>query len=155
LIDDEEGFAETHRAAFELRGLTIDVAHSWADGLQLFEACAHELIIADYQLPDSDNGFKLLAAAKQHRPSTMLVLISGVLSSRVDDFLKGSRIIDAYYAKEDDLLDNLLVHVEDARGRVGRSADWRRLAAGWLNQDEASEAEIDEVDTLLRAELGA
>jgi DNA-binding response OmpR family regulator len=154
LIDDDERFAETHRAAFELRGITMDVASTWSEGLALFQVCGHELVIADYQLPDSDNGFSLLAAAKQHRPGTTLVLISGVLSSRADEILEGSVIVDAYYAKEPDLLDKLLVHVREAQERAAGPPDWPRIAGGWLARNTATDDEIAALDARLRAELG-
>jgi ActR/RegA family two-component response regulator len=154
LIDDEAEFAETLRAAFELRGIRLDVAHSWEEGLEQFQVCGHELVIADYQLPDSANGFALLAAAKQHRPGTMLVLISGVLSSRVDGILEGSEIVDAYYPKEPELLDHLLVHVDEAQERALTSPDWPRIAASWLRRNRATPEEIAALDSRLRAELG-
>jgi len=154
LIDDEEAFAETHRAAFELRDIPIDVARTWTEGLELFQVCAHELVIADYQLPDSENGFRLLAAAKQHRPGTMLILISGVLSSRAAEILDGSVIVDAYYAKEPDLLDKLLAHVQEAQERAATPADWPRIAGSWLERTSATAEEIAELDARLRAELG-
>lgn len=154
LIDDEPDFAETLRAAFELRGIRLDVAHTWAQGLALFQVCAHELVIADYQLPDSENGFALLAAAKQHRPGTMLVLISGVLSSRASEILAGSEIVDAYYPKEPELLDQLWVHVEEARGRAPTPPEWPRIASNWLRGNRATPEEIAEFDARLRAELG-
>ena len=155
LIDDEEAFAETHRAALELREVTIDIAHTWADGLALFQTCAHELVIADYQLPGSENGFRLLATAKQHRPGTMLVLISGVLSSRASELLDGSNIVDAYYPKDLSLLDKLLVHVNDAKERAHTPADWQRIAASWLKRDQATAEEIAELDAQLRVAMGA
>jgi ActR/RegA family two-component response regulator len=153
LIDDEPDFAETLRASFELRGIRLDVANTWADGLAIFQVCAHELVIADYQLPGSENGFALLAAAKQHRPGAMLVLISGVLSSKAGQILDGSEIVDAYYPKEPELLDQLLGHVNDAQQRVTVTPDWPRIAASWLHR--ASPEEIAEFDARLRAELGA
>jgi two-component system, OmpR family, response regulator len=155
LIEDEAEFAETLRAAFELRNITLDIASTWDDGRALFQICAHELVIADYQLPGSDNGFALLAAAKQHRPGTMLVLISGVLSSRASEILDGSDIIDAYYAKEPDLLDKLLIHVERARDRAPVAPDWPRIAANWLRRNRATPEEIAELDARLREQLGA
>jgi ActR/RegA family two-component response regulator len=154
LIDDEADFAETLRASFELRGIRLDVAHTWEGGLALFQVCAHELVIADYQLPGSENGFVLLAAAKQHRPGTMLVLISGVLSSRVGAILQGSEIVDAYYPKEPELLDQLLVHVDEARERVPNTPDWPQIAANWLRRSRATPEEIASFDERLRAELG-
>lgn len=155
LIDDEVDFAETLRASFDLRGIRLDVVHTWADGLSLFQVCAHELVIADYQLPDSENGFALLAAAKQHRPGTLLVLISGVLSSRASEILEESEIIDAYYPKEPELLDQLLKHVDEAREHVGERPDWPRIASNWLRRNRATPEEITQFDARLRSELGA
>ena len=153
VIDDDDGFCETHRAAFELRGITVDVANTWEDGLGLFQVCAHELVVADYQLPGSENGFVLLAAAKQHRPATALVLISGVLASSAGSILDGSPIVDAYYAKEPDILDRLMPHVVSAQESAAAPADWPRTASAWLSRNVLSTEEIAEFDAELRSAL--
>jgi DNA-binding response OmpR family regulator len=155
LIDDEPEFAETLRASFDLRGIRLDVCDNWAEGLATFQVCAHELIIADYQLPGSENGFALLAEARQHRPGTMLVLISGVLSSGASEILDGSDLVDAYYPKEPELLDQLLARVDEVRDRVSAPPDWPRIASNWLRRNRATPEEIADFDARLRAELGA
>jgi hypothetical protein len=85
----------------------------------------------------------------------MLVLISGVLSSKAVEVLDGSHIVDAYYPKEPELLDQLLAHVEEARERAPAPPEWPRIAASWLRRNRATTEEITEVDALLRDQLGA
>lgn len=153
LIEDDPRFSEPVSAGFELRGIPLDVAATWEEGLAMFQVCAHELVIADYQLPGDSSGFELLIAAKQHRPGTLLVLISGVLSEGAVTILDGSPLVDAYYAKEPTILDDLLRHVAEAAERAALPADWPRIAANWLNRQHATEEEIADLAERLRAEL--
>ena len=77
LVEDREDFATELVAALEDRGLAIDWAPTWQEGLDLFRVNGYQLVVADYNLPDTEHGLKLLARAKELMPSVRLVLISG------------------------------------------------------------------------------
>jgi DNA-binding response OmpR family regulator len=154
LIDDDESFRESIASAFELRGIAVDVAGTWDEGLALFQACAHELVIADYNLPDSKNGLMLLVEAKLHRPASKLILISGVLSDRAAEILDGSTLIDGYYPKTGDVVEPLLKAAAEAIPRAESPTDWAGVAGAFLSTKQLDRAEFEEMDKALRAEMG-
>jgi two-component system, response regulator RegA len=154
LIDDDERFRTSIASAFALRDISLDVAEDWQAGLALFQAYSHELVIADYNLPDSRNGLMLLAEAKAHRPASQLILISGVLSERASEILRGSTLVDAYLPKTADLAENLFTAAEEAVARGAEPTDWRRSAQALLASKELDLGEIDSIDEALRAEMG-
>lgn len=126
----------------------------WQTGLALFQAYSHELVIADYNLPDSRNGLMLLAEAKAHRPASQLILISGVLSERASEILRGSTLVDVYLPKTADLADRLFTAAEEAVARAAEPTDWRRSAQALVESRELDLGEIDGIDEALRAEMG-
>ena len=154
LIDDEENFRATIEGAFSLRGIPLDVAADWETGLELFQACAHELVIADYNLPNSKNGLLLLAEAKAHRPASKLILISGVLSDAANEILDGSSLVDSYFPKRLDIAEDLLEAAAEAAARAAEPTDWARVAGANLASTELDREEIERIDEALRVEMG-
>lgn len=154
LIDDEEGFRSSIEGAFRLRGIPLDVAADWDAGLALFQVCAHELVIADYNLPNSRNGVMLLAKAKAHRPASRLVLISGVLSDAASRILRDVTLIDAYFPKRPDIADRLIEAAGEAVARADEPTDWTRVAEAYLEKAELDPVEIERIDQALRVEMG-
>ena len=77
LVEDDDAFASELVSALADRGLELDRASTWEEGLELFRVNGYELVIADYNLPDTEHGLKLLASMKSAMPSSHLVLISG------------------------------------------------------------------------------
>src|SRR4051794_31967806 len=115
LVEDNEEFAQDLRAALTDRGLGIDWAQSWEDGLGLFRVNAYELVVADYNLPDTELGLKLLAQMKVLSPTSKLILISGALTPGAERALAEVPLIDAYYSKADgNLIRQIAEHVEHA-----------------------------------------
>ena len=152
LIDDEEHFRGSIDGAFGLRGISLDVAEDWESGLALFQVCAHELVIADYNLPPSPkNGVMLLAEAKAHRPASQLVLISGVLSTAAADILGQVALIDAYFPKGPDVADRLLEMARDAVERANAPTDWAQSAQAYLEKVRMDPADVERMDHALRA----
>jgi DNA-binding NtrC family response regulator len=154
LIDDEENFRNSIASAFELRGIPLDVAPDWDTGLALFQACAHELVIADYNLPDSKNGLQLLAEAKSHRPASKLILISGVLSDAANEILDKSGLVDEYLPKRPDIAGRLVEAAREAAARAQELTNWTRVAQAYLASNEVAREEVELVDEALRREMG-
>lgn len=161
LIDDEAGFRGSVEGAFKLRGIPLDVAADWETGLELFQVCAHELVIADYNLPDSKdvflgskNGLMLLAEAKAHRPASKLVLISGVLSDAAREILRGFALIDEYLPKTADIANRLLEAAVEAAARANGPTDWKRVAQAYIAKTELDPSDIERIDQALRVEMG-
>jgi DNA-binding NtrC family response regulator len=154
LIDDEQNFRSSVASAFELRGIPLDVAPDWKTGLALFQACAHELVIADYNLPNSKNGLLLLVEAKAHRPASKLILISGVLSDTAAGILEGASLVDVYLPKRPKIVDKLLEAAQEAAERAGKPTDWARVAEAYLAGADLDREEIEGIDAALSREMG-
>jgi DNA-binding response OmpR family regulator len=154
LIDDEKGFRDSIESAFKLRDIPLDVAPDWETGLALFRACAHELVIADYNLPNSKNGLMLLTEAKAHRPASKLILISGVLSEAASEILRDSTVVDEYFPKRPNIADLLLEAAVEAVTRAEERTDWKRVADAYLASAGLDRDEIEQIDQALRGEMG-
>src|SRR3954463_7259095 len=101
LVEDNDDFAEELEAALKDRGLFIDRASDWEEGLELFRVNGYELVIADYNLPNTDHGLELLAQVKMLIPSSRLILISGALTPGAERALSDVGLLDGYYSKSD------------------------------------------------------
>lgn len=153
LIDDYPQFREELRDLLHDDGVALDCASTWEEGLELFLVGLHELVIADYNLPGSSNGLKLLAAIKVLRPSSRLVLISGQLTSRGEAIATKNALVDAYYTKTSALGETLLAEAQSAAKRAEQAADWRTLAFTYLAGQRVHDEDIDFIDAILRGEV--
>ena len=79
LIDDDIDLLDTWTRLAKAKGFTVATASTWDQGLALFHVLSPDLVIADYNLPGSAHGLKLLAEIRTLRPSVRLVLISGAV----------------------------------------------------------------------------
>ena len=131
----------------------------------MFRVGRHELVIADYNLPDSPpdskdvfpgskNGLMLLARAKAHRPASKLVLISGVLSDAAREILRGFALIDEYLPKTADIATRLLEAAVEAAARANGPTDWKRVARAYIAKSELDLSDIERIDQALRVEMG-
>lgn len=149
LIDDELQFAESMRRSLATSGATIDVAHTWDDGIRNFRVGLHELVIADYNLPGSKHGLKLLAAIKPLRPSARLILISGELTSQAQTVVRETPLVDRYLEKTSDLSLELLREASEAVTREKDPTNWVTVAGAHLNAGQISDADIEQINSLL------
>lgn len=153
LIDDDRAFAESVAASFEARDLGLDVAGSWEAGLALYRAGLHELVIADYNLPGSRLGLKLLLEVKALRPSTRLVLISGRVTPTAADLIAAAGLVDRFIPKTTELARELMEEAREADRRAGEDTDWQQVAMAHLARHTIDEASLDRVDAALRVQL--
>ena len=154
LVEDDETFVEALRKALDARGLEFDLAEEWDEGLELFRVNGYELVIADYNLPDTEHGLKLLVRMKMVIPSTRLVLISGALTPSAERSLKDVDIIDAYHSKQDaNLTARLAEHIEQAGRDADNETDWRAVGTGYVAGLERDFPEVEKIDQILRADV--
>jgi DNA-binding response OmpR family regulator len=153
LIDDDAGFAQSFRDFMDSERFSIDTATSWEAGLGLFRVGMHELVIADYNLPGSHHGLRLLAAVRNLRPSTELILISGALPSDAQDLVNTSSLVDGFFRKDEKLGDVVLPQVRAASERTGASTDWRAVADAYIRRRRVDSAELKRIDDYMRDRL--
>ncbi len=154
LVEDDEEFGEALVAALGDRGLHLDWATGWEEGLELFRVNGYELVIADYNLPKTQHGLQLLARMKMLLPSSTLILISGALTPGAERTLSDTSLIDAYYSKADsNLVNRLAEHSEASDKDAHKATDWQAFAAGYIADLDRDFPEIARIDALLRADI--
>lgn len=154
LVEDDEAFGQSLVDAIEERGLGLDWASTWDDGLELFRVNAYELVISDYNLRETDHGLRLLVRMKQLIPSSTLVLISGALTPGAERMVPDVDILEAYLSKSDGgTIAALAELIEQAEQRARQPTDWRAFAAGHLADLERDYPQVDRIDELLRREV--
>lgn len=153
LIDDEPEFTESIRANFILHGVEIETASEWSEGVEKFRVGLHELVIADYNLPGSDHGLKLLVKIKPLRPSSELILISGAITSVPENKIKISGLVDTYLPKSADLPGILLEKAKLALDRTKQPTNWAKTARAHVDSYEIDEKNIEDIDKLLKNDI--
>jgi CheY-like chemotaxis protein len=155
VIDDDSALVESLIAAAANAGVDIATATSWTRGIELFLVLGPELVIADYNMPGTDNGLHLLERVRLLRPSVRLILISGFLSE--DDMKKslGLGVVDRLLTKGSaiDTANAILDEARSAATIVDTPTDWVAYADAYLKADSVSTAAVESVDAGLIAKL--
>lgn len=152
LVEDDEAFGASLRSALAARGYPTDLATTWDDGLAAFRTGGHELVVADYNLPGSSHGLRLLAAAKLLVPSSRLVLISGALSPAAETLAESTSLI-TFFRKTPKLASELLPLVEAAARRATEPTDWQAFATGYVADLDRDFPEVRQIDEALRKDI--
>jgi response regulator RpfG family c-di-GMP phosphodiesterase len=155
LVDDEPGILSALRRLFRPHGYRILTAGSGAEGLQLLEHEAVDLIISDMRMPEMD-GARFLEAARARWPDVMRLLLTGYadIGSTVAAINRGE--IYRYIAKPWDDADIVLI-VAKALEQAGLERENRRLTALTRRQNQALlelNASLEEKVVQRTAELG-
>lgn len=154
VVEDNREFADELKAALQDRGLQCDLAAGWMEALELFRINGYPLVIADYNLPQTQHGLQLLARMKVLLPSSKLILMSGALTPSAERSLADITLIDAYYSKADPgLIPALADHIERSQLDGEAPTDWRTFAGGYVADLERDYPEIARIDELLRADV--
>ena len=159
LIDDEEEFSNRVKNSFLLSNIPLDHAASWDEGVAMFRVGLHELVIADYHLPQSDlpdsslHGLKLLARIKPLRPSSELILISGAVTSVPEERIRRCGLVNTFLPKTLNLVQTLIPKAQQAMDRAKRPCNWVTVAQAHRAGADIDESEIEEIDLLMRQNL--
>lgn len=156
LIDDDVGLLASYAAAASARELKLDTAPSWEDGLNSFLAFRHDLVIADYNMPGSRMGLRLLVEIRRANPGTRLVLLSGYIDESDITAVYRMGLADRAMIKSlPGTRDAVLEELQRASD-VDRSAppDWARIAQAHAAAAAVSEEELDALDTAITGKLG-
>lgn len=154
IIDDDAALVESLTDLMEGAGLELDSAGTWDEGLARFLATSPELVIADYNLPGSKHGLRLLFDMARLRPTTRLVLISAYVTEEDVKKIEGLGLADRALRKVNPVASGreLLKEVEQARKRAleGADTDWRQFAKAARQSRAISDEELEQLDSFLR-----
>lgn len=75
VVDDEPYVCEAIKMVLEMDGHDVVATYNGADALALFQSQPFDLLITDYSMPGM-KGDELAAAAKAHKPSLPIIMIS-------------------------------------------------------------------------------
>lgn len=134
-VDDEQNILSSLRRLFRPVGYQILVAGSGAEGLQLLQEEAVDLVISDMRMPEMD-GAQFLEIVRQRWPDTIRILLTGYadIASTVDAINKGE--IYRYISKPWNDSDLLMV-VHHALEAKALQREKERLEALTIAQNEA------------------
>jgi CheY-like chemotaxis protein len=151
LIDDNDALVAEIKDAVEGKGLEIVTASSYDEGLALFHSLAPDLVIADYNLPGSRHGLRLLYEVSRLRPSVRLVLFSAYLNDADLKKVINLGLVDAVFRKIDPVATARAVvrEVEAASERAKTPTDWAAFGRAAKDRSRVSETALDELDRYL------
>lgn len=76
VIDDQKGIRNTLKDVLEYESHEVSLAENGPQGLQLFEAEKHEVVLCDIKMPDMD-GMEVLGRILAINPDVPVIMISG------------------------------------------------------------------------------
>lgn len=148
-VDDEANILSSLKRLFRPLGYRIFTAESGAQGLEIMEREAIDLVISDMRMPEM-NGAQFLEQARARWPNTVRLLLTGYaeMSATVDAINKGG--IYRYISKPWEDTD-MVVLVREALERLQLEREKRRLEALTQRQNE----ELKELNASLEEKVKA
>ena len=152
LIDDDQSLLNSIRRTAELDDLRLETADTWDRGLGLFHVLAPSVVIADYHMPNSQNGLQLLAEIKRLHPSVRLVLVSGYINDEDVEQIEALNIIDRALRKIDftQTMESILQEIQRANESDDTQTDWVAFASARVNAAEPWGEDLDRLDEYFR-----
>lgn len=151
LVDDDTGLLASVEGTVSVAGLDLVTAASWDEGLALFQILSPDLIIADYNMPESSHGLRLLVRMRRLRPSVKVALVSGYLSEDDLKRVADRNFVDTAMTKGSavETARAITSAVKDLGGEAAAPTDWVEYAEAYLRTSQLSTNELDELDALL------
>ena len=152
LIDDDQALLESIGRLAALKGLTLETAATWDQGLGLFHVLAPSVVIADYHMPGSQNGLQLLAEIKRLRPAVRVVLVSAYINEGDVERTEALDIVDRALRKVDatQTLEVILDEIRSANEHDDEQTDWMAFANARVRASQASADELEQLDEVFR-----
>ena len=155
LIDDERGARESLARAADEAGYELLTAEDWDEGVAMFQVYSPALVIADYNLPGSRLGIKLLAEIRRLTPAVRLVLLSGYIDEADVPAIEGLGLVDRAIPKtREGVTEQLLEEIGAARADAHKATDWQAYADAHQNAKMVEQSDIDELDRRLKQTRG-
>jgi CheY-like chemotaxis protein len=100
LIDDNREGLKARKSVLEEQGYEVVTASSPEDGLSLFIATNFDMVVTDYKMPRM-NGQKVIEQIRAKRPTTPIVLLSGMVEALgLDEKNTGADVVVAKNCNE-------------------------------------------------------
>jgi len=80
IIDDEQRMADSLQSLFEAAGYRADVAYGGLDGMAKIRDGDYHVVVTDIRMSDCD-GFEVMRFVKKHRPNSLVIAITGFVST--------------------------------------------------------------------------
>lgn len=124
VIDDEKAIRKTLAEILSFEGFTVDEAADGAEGVKKIKESNYDCILCDIKMPKMD-GLEVLQVAREERPDTPFILISGHgnIETAVDAVKKGAY---DYISKPPDL-NRLLITIRNAMDKKSLVAETKQL----------------------------
>lgn len=152
LIDDDQSLLSSIRRLARLRGLRVELASTWEEGIGLFHVLAPSVVIADYHMPHSQYGLQLLAEIKELRPSVRVVLISAFINDEDVQKIDALGIVDRTLRKigSTNAIDDLVEEIRTANESDAEQTDWVDVAKARVRVAAASRKKLDRLDEFFK-----
>ncbi len=124
VIDDEKAIRKVLTEILTFEGFTVDEAADGAEGAKKIKEGNYDCILCDVKMPKMD-GMEVLQLAKQERPDTPFIVISGhgTIETAVDAVKKGAY---DYISKPPDL-NRLLITIRNAMDKKSLVTETKQL----------------------------
>lgn len=124
IIDDEKAIRKVLSEILTFEGFTVDEAADGAEGVKKIKDGNYDCILCDVKMPRMD-GMEVLQIAKQERPDTPFIVISGhgTIESAVEAVKKGAY---DYISKPPDL-NRLLITIRNAMEKKSLVTETKQL----------------------------
>lgn len=151
IVDDDVALLDTWTRLIEANGLAVETADTWESGLTAFHVFSPDLVIADYNLPGSAHGLKLLAEVRRLRPTVRLILISGVVEPSQLAAAESLGIADRVLSKGDSAhaIEVIVEEIRSVTEEASNSTDWALFADAWTHAASIDVEALEELDRLL------
>lgn len=151
IVDDDVALLDTWKRLIEANGLAVEVANTWESGLTAFHVYSPDLVIADYNLPGSAHGLRLLTEVRRLRPTVRLILISGVVEPSQLAAAESLGIADRVLSKGESAqaFDVIVEEIRAITDKASTSTDWALFADAWSHAASIDVEALEELDRLL------
>lgn len=124
VIDDERSIRKVLGEILSFEGFTVDEAADGAEGVKKIKEGNYDCILCDVKMPKMD-GMEVLQIARQERPDTPFIVISGhgTIETAVDAVKKGAY---DYISKPPDL-NRLLITIRNAMDKKSLVVETKQL----------------------------
>jgi len=156
MIDDEQALRESVQRTASLAGLELLTASTWDEGLTLFHIHSPDLVIVDYNLPESRHGLQLIAEIRKLRPSVRLVLLSGYIDEEDAQEIESLDLVDRAVSKitSPNATELILNEIRSAAHRALNPTNWVDVATAHQRAESTDRAALDDLDHKIQQRRG-